>query len=480
MSVSSGLIPPNTIHADICILGAGSAGLSVAAGAAQLGAETVLIERDRMGGDCLNTGCVPSKSLIAAGHALHAVNASRAFGVHANLQTVNYGEVHKHVHDVISSIAPHDSVERFENLGCTVLHGQASFLDKDKVVVGDTTVIARRFVIATGSRAAIPSITGLAAVPYHTNETIFDLQDLPDHLIVIGGGPIGVELSQAFRRLGADVTVLVRSRILPKEDPDAVSVIRQTLKNDGVIVHEDFDFQEIQKDEDGICVIQNDGKQIKGSHLLIAVGRQPNIDGLNLEAAGVEYTGKGICVDKRLRTSNSRIFAAGDVAGGPQFTHWAGYHAGIIIRNALFRLPAKVDDTALPRVTYTDPELAHVGLTEAQARDKFGEKITVLTSPFLENDRARTEKQTEGFAKVIVTKKGKILGATVVGKNAGDLVQTWVLAIASSIKIGAIAGMIAPYPTRGEINKRLAGAFFTPKVFSNTMRWIVKFLGSFG
>ncbi|MDG4603976.1 MAG: FAD-dependent oxidoreductase [Defluviicoccus sp.] len=469
------------ISADICVIGAGSAGLSVAAGAAQMGARTVLIEAARMGGDCLNTGCVPSKALLAAAKAAANIRHAGRFGVQAGEPQVDFVAVNRHVHDVIAQIAPHDSVERFTGLGCTVIQARARFVDERTVEAGEQRIRARRFVIATGSRAAVPPIPGLADIPFLTNENIFENKVLPEHLIVIGGGPIGCEMAQAHRRLGARVSVLDLATILPKDDPDLVAVVRQVLRADGISIEEGAKILKLERRDGGVAVAvavaDGDGeREIVGSHLLVAAGRRPNVEDLGLEAAGVQYGPKGIAVDQRLRTSNRRIFAAGDVAGSYQFTHLAGYHAGIVLRNALFRLPAKVDIGALPWVTYTDPELAQVGLTEVQAHAEGREDVRVLTSTFAENDRARTERATEGLIKVVVSKRGQILGAGIAGAHAGELILPWVLAVGQRMKIGTLAGVIAPYPTFSEISKRAAGSYYTPTLFSPRTRRLVRML----
>jgi pyruvate/2-oxoglutarate dehydrogenase complex dihydrolipoamide dehydrogenase (E3) component len=468
-----------TIDTDICVIGAGSGGLSVAAGAAQMGASTVLIERGAMGGDCLNYGCVPSKSMIAAGRAADTIRHAGRFGVNGHEPQIDFGRVHDHIHGVIAAIAPNDSVERFEGLGVKVIQADARFTAPDTVEAGGSTIKARRFVLATGSRASHPPIPGLDDVPFLTNETIFERKAAPEHLIVIGGGPIGVEMAQAHRRLGAEVTVLQKGSILPKDDPDLVAIVRDRLTAEGVDLREGVDIAGIQRHRNGIAAVLSDGTRIEGSDLLVAAGRQANVDGLGLEAAGIEFSLKGVRTDARLRTTNRRVFAVGDVAGGPQFTHIAGYHAGIVIRNVLFRLPAKVDYSALPWVTYTDPELAHVGLTEAQARESHKD-IRVLAWNFEENDRAQAEREIEGKVKVLTLPNGRILGAFIVGPHAGELIQVWCLAISQKLKIGAIASMIAPYPTLGEAGKRAAGAFYTPKLFSGRTRGLVRFLSWFG
>lgn len=471
-----------TIKADLCIIGAGSGGLSVAAGAQQMGASCVLIEKGLMGGDCLNYGCVPSKALLAAGHAADGVRKALEFGVNAGEPEIDSQKVYDHIRHVIGTIAPHDSVERFEELGVQVIQDTARFTGPKEVMAGETKIHARRFVIATGSSAFVPPIDGLADVPYFTNETIFDGPDLPEHLIVIGGGPIGIEMAQAHRHLGVEVTVLEMFSIMPKDDPELVAIVRQKLDCDGIVIHEGIKVLGVEKSASGVSVkIEKDGAEqsIDGSHLLVAAGRRANVDSLNLEAAGIEYSPMGIKVDARLRSSNKKVYAIGDVAGGYQFTHVAGYHAGIVIRNALFRLPAKSDMRATPWVTYTAPELAQVGLTEAEARKKHGD-IKVLTWPFAENDRAQAERQTDGLVKVITTPKGAILGAGIAGTHAGELIHTWVLAMSKKLNISDVASVIAPYPTLGEVSKRAAGSFYTPTLFGERTKKLVRFLRMFG
>lgn len=471
------------IKTDICVIGAGSGGLSVAAGASQMGADTVLLEKHKMGGDCLNFGCVPSKALLAAGHAAEGIRNARRFGVDAAEPKVDAKRVFQHVHGAIAAIEPNDSVERFTGLGVNVIEEAGRFVDPRTVEAGDTRITARRFVIATGSSPFVPPIPGLENVPYYTNETVFYAETLPAHLIVIGGGPIGIELAQAHRHLGCRVTVLELFNVMPKDDPELVAVVRKQLDADGTVIREGVKIGRVEKTDGGLAVIlESDGgeERVEGSHLLVATGRRANVDGLNLEAAGIGYSPKGIEVDARLRTTNKKVFAIGDVAGGLQFTHVAGYHAGIVIKNALFRLPAKADHSAVPWVTYTAPELAQVGLTEAEARDRHGADIRVLRWPFHENDRAQAEGETDGLVKAITTKKGVILGCGIAGPQAGELIQTWVLAMSQKIKVGGVATMIAPYPTLGEVSKRAAGSFYTPSLFSEKTRKIVRFLAKFG
>ena len=477
-----------TLETDLCVIGGGSGGLTVAAGAAQMGARVVLIEKDRMGGDCLNYGCVPSKALVAAAAAAAGVRGAGRFGVNGHEPAVDFAGVREHLRGVIAAIAPHDSVERFEGLGVTVLRAAARFVGPRELLAGDTAVKARRFVVAAGSSPLVPAVPGLDGVPYLTNETIFDLAERPAHLIVIGGGPIGAELAQAERRLGARVSVLEMRRVLGRDDPEVTAFACRQLAADGVEIHEGIAIKQVTREGNAIAVtFEKDGRAttLNGSHLLVAVGRKANVAGLGLGAAGVRYTPQGISVDARLRSSNRRIFAVGDIAvvdglGGYQFTHLASYHAGIVLRNALFRLPTKVDYRALPRVTFTDPEIAQVGLSEEQARARHGDCVKVLTWSFADNDRAQTERATEGLVKVVVGARGRILGAAIAGRHAGELLQPWVLAIGQRLKIGAVANMIAPYPTLGEASKRAAGSYYTPVLFGERIRTIVRLLQKLG
>jgi pyruvate/2-oxoglutarate dehydrogenase complex dihydrolipoamide dehydrogenase (E3) component len=312
---------------------------------------------------------------------------------------------------------------------------------------------------------------------------VLDLDRAPAHLIVIGGGPIGCELAQAHRRLGARVTVLELAAILPKDDPELVDFVRRRMHADGVDIREGVKIRRVEGRDGAVAAIveSNDGEQrIDGSHLLVATGRKASVDGLNLEAAGVGYTPKGIQVDARLRTSNRRIYAIGDCIGGYQFTHMAGYHAGIVIRNALFRWPAKVDHSAVPWVTYTEPELANVGLTEAEGKTRLGDDLRLARWPFHENDRAQAERDTHGLIKVVADRRGRIHGAGIVGPHAGELLLPWSLAIAKKLNLRDMAGLIAPYPTLSEVSKRVAGSFFAPKLFSPGTRRLVRFLARFG
>jgi pyruvate/2-oxoglutarate dehydrogenase complex dihydrolipoamide dehydrogenase (E3) component len=460
------------------VIGAGAAGLSVTAGAAQLGVRVALIERDRMGGDCLNFGCVPSKALLAAGHAAEAARKAGRFGVRLSAPEVDWAAVRAHVHDVIAEIAPNDSEARFRALGADVLRGEARFVAPDAVEVDGRRLTARRIVIAAGTTAAVPPIPGLAEVPFWTNTTLFDLAEKPSHLLILGGGPVGLEMADAFSALGCDVTVVEAAAISGRDDPELVAGLRMALTARGIALHEGVAVTAV---DPGPVLVLADGRRIAGSHLLVAVGRRPSLSSLGLEAGGVTVSRVGVVTDRGLRSvSNRRVFAVGDIADpvgiGPRaFTHAASYHAGIVIRRALFRLPAWVDYTALPRVTYTALELAQVGMTEAEARAA-GLSVSVLRWPLSENDRAVAEGETRGLVKLVVA-KGRVVGAGILAPGAGEMIGTWTLAVASRTKLSALAGLIVPYPTRSEAGKRAAGSYYAARLFSERTRKVVKWLG---
>lgn len=465
------------------MIGAGSAGLSVASGAAQLGRRVVLVEKGEMGGDCLNTGCVPSKALLAAGNLAQAARASAPFGIATSEPSIDGARVYAHIREVIATIAPNDSEERFTGLGVRVIREPARFIDRQTLEAGGTQIRARRFVIATGSRASVPPIPGLDKIAYFTNETIFEKDFLPPHLVVIGGGPVGVELAQAHRRLGSQVTIIEAARVLPREDMDVSSIVCEALMRDGVRLLESTQATSIAPTETGELRFQivssHHSEMVDGTHLLIAAGRKPNIEDLDLEKAGVAVEKSGIKVDYRLKTSNPRIYAIGDVTGAPQFTHVASYHAALVIRHALFHLPVRADHALIPRVTYCDPELAHVGLTETEARAKIG-NVTVASAQFADNDRAVTERRRDGGIKVVLGKRGRIFGATIVGAHAGELILPWVMALKQRMKLRAMTDLIVPYPTLSEISKRAASAYYAPALFSKPTRALVRVLGWLG
>lgn len=454
------------IETDVLVIGAGSGGLSVAAGAAQMGAGVVLLEGHRMGGDCLNYGCVPSKALLAAAKAAHGQATAAKYGVAGVTPQVDYAAVMDHVAGVIGQIEPMDSQARFEGLGVRVIREYGRFVSPREVQAGDHVIRARRVVIATGSSPLVPPIPGLEDVPYLTNETLFDQRVAPDHLLIIGGGPIGMEMAQAHVRLGCKVTVIEGDRALGRDDPELAAVVRDSLRAEGVEIAEGTLVERVSGGAGTIEVAAKDGRRFAGTHLLVAVGRRANTERLNLAAAEIETTRTGIRTDAGLRTTNRRVYAIGDVAGGLQFTHVAGYHAGVIIRSALFGLPSKATTAHIPHVTYTDPELAQVGLSEQEARKAHGDRLEVVRFDFAHNDRALAERKAEGFAKVMVV-KGRPVGASIVGPQAGELIALWALALASRMKMSQIAGMVAPYPTIGELNKRIAGAYFSPRLFDS-------------
>lgn len=467
---------------DLCVIGAGSAGLSLAAGAAQLGLKTALIERGVMGGDCLNTGCVPSKALLASAAAAASWRKSAELGVIQQAPKVDFARVMAHVKGVIAAIAPMDSQERFEGFGITVIRESAAFAAADRVTTPSYSITAKRFVIATGSRPFVPPIPGLHELPFLTNETLFDLTALPEHLLVLGGGPIGCEMAQAFARLGSRVTLVERETLLPRADPEQAVLLAERLRAEGVTIRTASEATAVSGKRDGLALrIESEagGETIAASHLLVAVGRRPDYEGLALDRADIALDGGRLVVDSRLRTTNRRVFAAGDAAGGEQFTHLAGAHAAVLIKNIAFRIPARANRLVIPRVTYCDPELAQAGLSETEALAA-GHSVNILRWSFQENDRAQSEHATGGFIKVVTTSKGKILGASILGHHAGELIQPWVLALERRLPISAMATTMAPYPTLGEVSKRAAGSFYAPKLFSKRTRILVALLKHLG
>jgi pyruvate/2-oxoglutarate dehydrogenase complex dihydrolipoamide dehydrogenase (E3) component len=464
---------------DMCVIGAGAAGLTTASIAAQLGARTVLIERAEMGGECLNTGCVPSKALLAAAKAAHAVHTARRFGVTAAAPDIDFAAVRRHVRGVIEAIAPHDSAERFEGFGVEVIRAEARFVGPREIAAGNRAIRARRVVIATGSEPAIPPIPGLDTVPYFTNETIFDNGSLPGHLVIIGAGAVGIELAQAYRRLGAAVTIVEAARALPRDDPELAAMLLRRLEDEGIEILQRAEIRSAEPSGAGVALdVATNGRRLRveGSHLLIAAGRRPRIDRLDLDRAGIRYDRRGITVDRRLRATAPGVFAIGDAIDAPHLTHVAAYHAGIVIRNALFRLPAKVDYTALPWVTYTDPELTQIGATEAEARRRYSEEVRVIRLPLTESDRAQAERRTDGLVKIVAHRNGQILGASILAAHAGELAHLWVLAIERRLKLRHVAAMLAPYPTWGEANKMAAAEFYKPRLLGAWTRRAVRIL----
>ncbi len=445
---------------DLVIIGGGSGGLVVASAAVQLKAKVALVENAKLGGDCLWYGCVPSKSLIHAARVAHQVRQGSRFGIYTEPPRIEFREAMGHVQQVIQTIEPHDSPERFRGLGVEVIFGDGAFQDRQTFVVNGRKLTARAFVIATGSRPAIPAIPGLEAAGYLTNEQVFSLEDCPPSLAVIGGGPIGCELGQALHRLGAEVMILASGdRLLPKEDPAAAAVVEAQLREDGIRILHNARATKVSL-VGGKKQIQAGDETITVDQILVSTGRRPNVEGLNLEAAGVAYSPQGLQVDSALRTTNPRIYGCGDVIGGYQFTHVASYEAVYVLTNALFSpvkkfFPSRIDYRVIPWATFTDPELARVGLTEQQARDRYGDNIAILEQPFAGVDRAQAEGATAGFAKIITRKNGEILGAHLVGTHAGELIHEIVLAMANKLPVGKLTG-IHIYPTLSEVNSKAA------------------------
>ena len=473
---------PELLTPDLCIIGAGSGGLSVAAAAAAMGVAVVLIEKGEMGGDCLNTGCVPSKALIAAAHAAHVMRGAGRFGIMTGEPRVDFAKVRSHVQSVIAQIAPNDSQARFEAMNVRVIRAAARFTGRNQCEAGGITIKARRFVVATGSSPVVPPILGIDLVRALTSDSIFDLASLPPRLVIIGAGPIGIELAQAFRRLGSEVTILDSGAALAQEDPELAEPALVRLAREGVVLRPSVAILRIEPRGTGVRVVlagQRLEESIDGSHLLIATGRAPNVENLGLDLAGVAFDKTGIKVGRNLRSTNKRIYAVGDVAGGLQLTHLANYQAGLVLRATLFRLRVQQQPQLVPRVTYSDPEIAGIGLSEAQARLQH-RHIRILRWPFAENDRACTERDTSGLIKVITARNGQILGAGITGAGAGDMIGLWVLAISKAMKISDIAALVLPYPTRGEISRRVAITSYAASLRSPWLGRTLRFLRWFG
>jgi pyruvate/2-oxoglutarate dehydrogenase complex dihydrolipoamide dehydrogenase (E3) component len=445
---------------NVVVIGAGTAGLVTAAGTAGLGGRVALVEKHRMGGDCLNTGCVPSKALISSARAAHAIRHASRWGLRDSEPDFAFETVMDRVRERRAVIAPHDSEERFESLGVDVFRGTARFAGPHEVVVGDVRLRGAAVVIASGSRAALPEVEGLAEVRPYTNETIFDeLRSRPEGLIVLGGGPIGCELGQAFARLGVAVTIVeAGARVLEKEDEDVAEVVRRSLEQDGVTVLAGARARRVTRRENRIRMeVTTSGGEgvVEAEALLVAAGRVPNVEGLGLEDAGVAYTRRGVTVDAFLRTTQPHVYATGDVTGGPAFTHVADHHARVVVRNILTpRLRSKVDLGVLPWCTFTSPEVGRVGLSEAEARRR-GIAHDVWRQPLQEMDRAVVESETAGFAKVLTSKGGdRILGAVVVAERGGDLVHELVVAMKAGVGLKDLSGIIHAYPTFAEMARR--------------------------
>lgn len=448
---------------DLLVIGAGAAGLTAAGGAAMFGLSVALIEAGEMGGDCLNVGCVPSKALIAAAARARVARGATRLGVTLAAPHVDFAGVMAHVHAAIATIAPVDSQERFEGLGVEVIRARARFIGRRCVEAAGRTLSAPRIVIATGSRPRVPDLPGLTDVPFLTNETLFALDVLPRGLLVLGGGAIGIEMAQAFRRLGSEVTVVDHGEPLSRDDRHAVAVVMDRLRSEGVTFALGAKVRSVSRAGDDIALRMDTGEAIIGSHLLVAVGRVANTEALGLDAAGVECGDKGIIVDARRRTANPHIFAIGDCRDGPRFTHVSGYEGSLVAVDVALGWPGTVDWRALPHVAYTDPELAQIGLTEAEAR-KEHDKVDVTREDFAHNDRAVTEGETAGFLKVVRVGR-KVVGVTIVGTRAGELLLPWAQIIVGKASLFALGSAIIAYPSRAEIGKAAAFAAFQPHIF---------------
>jgi pyruvate/2-oxoglutarate dehydrogenase complex dihydrolipoamide dehydrogenase (E3) component len=471
---------------DICVIGGGAGGLAAAAAAAAMGVPVALVEKGRMGGQNL-TGAVPAQALLAAAERAEALRTGAALGVKTVRSGIDFAAVNAHVRGAVDAVAPLMAAERFRGLGVRVVAGTAHFADASTVAVDDLRIKARRFIIATGSSPLVPPIAGLSETPYLVPETAFDLPDCPRHLIVVGAGPIGLAFAQAFRRLGADVTVLEAETPLRHEDPECAAVVLDALAREGVRLRTGIRVRQVRRVLARVQVVLGQSaapdsaaeETIEGTHLLLAAGRKPNIEDLDLETAGIRHGPGGIVVDKRLRTTNKKVYAIGDAIGGPKSVHLASHQAGLVVRNALFRHRIAVEPRMAASVTFTDPELARIGLTEHEARAE-RRAVRILRWPYRENDRAAARGATAGHIKVITDAGGQILGATIVGPQAGETIALWALALGQRLPIGAMAGLLAPYPTYAEVGKRAAITYFMRGLTSARVRRIIGWLRRFG
>jgi len=461
---------------DIAIIGGGAAGLTVTAGAAQLGARTLLIEKEpALGGDCLHYGCVPSKTLIKTAHVYHQIKQAGKYGLpSADSGPVHFPDIARRIQDVIDQIQVHDSVERFCGLGAMVKFGTCEFIDEHQIRLDGKIISAGQWVIATGSSPAPPRLDALNKIACLTNREIFSLDELPGSMIVLGAGPIAMEMAQAFNRLGTRVQVVQRSgQILSKEDKDMADTVMTAMAEEGVEFLLNSTLTDARESSSGkeIVIKDQEGntKTLQADAVLLAQGRVPNLEGLQLAHIGLEFSGRGIPVDSRMRTNHKHIFAAGDINGAYQFTHAAGYEGGIVVSNAIFHLPRKANYTWMPWCTYTDPELASIGMNEKAAR-KAGIDYAVWSEPFSGNDRSLTEGNMNGKIKMLLNEKEKPIGVQIAGPRAGDLIGEWVAVLAGGVKLSTLAGTVHPYPTLAEINKQVAGSYLSPKIFSDRIR----------
>jgi pyruvate/2-oxoglutarate dehydrogenase complex dihydrolipoamide dehydrogenase (E3) component len=465
---------------DIVVIGGGTAGLVAAAGSAGLGARVALVERRRLGGECLWTGCVPSKALLAAAAAAHEARGAARFGVRAASVEVDFGAVMAWVRAAQQRIAPHDSPERFRGLGVDVIEGTARFTGARALAVDGRHVAAKRIVVAAGSRPAVPSIPGLTDAPFHTNETVFELDRLPGTLVVLGAGPIGLEFAQAFARLGSTVHVIdSASRLLPREDEETAGLLRRHLEDEGVHIHLATAATRVVRAGAGVRVeAAGPGGEpfvLGADTLLLATGRSPELAPLELSRAGVDATGEGIAVDRTLRTTAAGVWASGDCVGPLHFTHVADYQSRLVVRNAFVPLAARADYRAVPWVIYTQPELAHVGLTEAEARARHGDQVRVWRRPLAELDRAVTDGHTDGLVKLVTDPRGRILGGHILAPRAGEMIMEVTLAMRRGLPAAALATLVHPYPTYGEATRQAADGFYKSR-FTGTARSVARWL----
>ena len=470
---------------DIGILGGGAAGLTVASGASQFGAKTLLIEKEKeLGGDCLHYGCVPSKTLIKTAHIYHMMKNARRYGLPGvDVKPVSYKDVAERIRSVISTIQKHDSEERFCKLGVKVEFGNARFNDEHSVRINSKTYSARKWVISTGSSPAVPTIDGMDKTPYITNKEIFSLDSLPKSMIVIGAGPIAIEMAQSFCRLGTKVSVIQRSnQILSKEDKDMADGVMSVLISEGITFYLNSGIVSTRDlgTKKEIVIKGKDEKtlSLKAEKILVALGRQANLKGLGLEDISLKFEKKGINVDSHMRTGHRHIYAAGDVTGAYQFTHAAGYEGGIVLSNAILHLPKRANYTYLPWCTYTDPELASIGMNEKRAGEA-GIEYSVWTEEFKANDRSLAEGEEIGKVKMIIDGKGRPVGVQIFGPQAGELISEWVAVMNGGTKLSTLASAVHPYPTLGEINKRVVGNYFSGKIFSDKVKKTLKFFFHF-
>ncbi len=459
---------------DLVIIGGGSAGLTAAGFAVQLGRKVALVEKNRIGGDCTWTGCVPSKTLLKSARVAHQMRTADRYGVHASKPTIDFTAVMSHVQQVVDEVYQAESPEALQAQGIDVFLGSAHFTDPHTIVVDGTTLTARRVLLATGARPLIPPIAGLDAVDYLTYENIWELEALPRHLLVVGGGPIGCELAQAFRRLGAEVTLIEAApRILLQDEPEASKLLSQELAADGVNILLNSPAAHIRQDDYGVHLTAGE-KELVGDSVLVVVGRRPSVAGLALEQAGVEYGPNGVKVDQRLRTSQGHIYAAGDCIGGYQFTHYAGWQGFMAVRDALLPGTTRGVLDQVPWATFTDPEVAHAGLTEVQARERFGNRVEVCLWPMQRVDRALTERDSSGFIKLVHQRDGTLLGVTIVNGRAGEIIHEWILALDQRMKIADLVNSLHIYPTYSMGSLQLATQLRLAQLLAGTSGKIIR------